>query len=227
MSDPVNNPLLSVEGLSTFKIPPRYIAGLDDILAGEDDSVCDNNTITFSNVFQSQPTTVPKVVTNGYGDVVTQVNTGAKVTVTNLPWVLHNIIWYKESNKRCPVAMYGATSTTLIRPEAEGKLAIPADNVQGFIFIHVKAYYSPIFNSILLSDKDVLLSTLNPKEYSVQTLDLLITHNLSSVRMQKSHEMSNIFCNTSKLSSFFWYFLKGKMDRQLYNTLVPRKKMLA
>ena len=56
--------------------------------------------------------------------------------------------------------MCGATSTTLISPEAEGKLAIPADNIQGFIY--VKAYYSPMFNLILLFDKDVLLSALNP-----------------------------------------------------------------
>ena len=64
--------------------------------------------------------------------------------------------------------MYGATSTTLMQPEAEGKLAIPADNVQGFIY--VKAYHSLMFNLVLLSDKDVLLSALNPKEYSSQTL---------------------------------------------------------
>ena len=112
-------------------------------------------------MFRSRPTSVPEEISNGYGDVVAQVDTGAEVTVTNIPWVLHDPVWYKESNKKCPVAMYGATSTTLISPEAEGKLAIPADNIQGFIY--VKAYYSPMFNLILLSNKDVLLLALNPK----------------------------------------------------------------
>ena len=83
LSDPVDDPILGVEGLSTFKIPPRFIAGLDDIVADEDDSVCDDNTVNISNVFRSRPTTVPDLITNGYGDVVAQVDTGAEVTVTN------------------------------------------------------------------------------------------------------------------------------------------------
>ena len=96
LSDPVDDPILGVEGLSTFKIPPRFIAGLDDIVADEDDSVCDDNTVNISNIFRSRPTTVSDVITNGYGDVVAQVNTGAEVTVTNFSWVLHDPIWYKE-----------------------------------------------------------------------------------------------------------------------------------
>ena len=67
LSDPVNDPIVNIEGLSTFKIPddptlgikglstfkipPRFIAGSDDILADEDDSICDDNTVNISNVF--------------------------------------------------------------------------------------------------------------------------------------------------------------------------------
>ena len=55
LSDPVNDPIVCVEGLSTFKlpddpilnikglstfkIPPRFIAGLDNVLADKDDSI--------------------------------------------------------------------------------------------------------------------------------------------------------------------------------------------
>lgn len=113
LSDHLDDPILCVEGLSTFEFSPRFIADLDDVLADKDDSICDDNTINISNVLQSE-SRVPEVIINGYRDVVAEVDTGAEVTVTNLLWVLHNIIWYKESNKKCPVAMYGATSATLI-----------------------------------------------------------------------------------------------------------------
>ena len=82
-----DNPILSIKGLSTFKIPPRFIAGLDNVLADEDDSICDDNTVNISNVFRLRSTTVPEEISNGYGDVVAQVDTGAELTVTNLPWV--------------------------------------------------------------------------------------------------------------------------------------------
>ena len=53
--------------------------------------------------------------------------------------------------------MKGATSNTVIVPEAEGKLRVQANVRQGYVDVHV--YYSPFFTSTLLSDRDVLRAT--------------------------------------------------------------------
>ena len=71
-----------------------------------------------------------------YGDVVAHLDTGAKVTVTNLQYILHDYKPYTESFK-CPVRLIGAIDkSNAIYPEGEGYLSIPAEIKTGYI--HVK-----------------------------------------------------------------------------------------
>lgn len=161
---------VSVYNLHTFNIPFKFVVGLEDIVEDEEDDFCDNETVCVSNIPSQQVSALNKQ--DKYGNICAQVDTEAKVTVVNFPWVLCDIIWYKDSKKHCPVTIYSETSQDLICPETEGKVTIPADNVQGFIY--VKDCYSPSFTSILLANKNMLLSALNPKNYSAQTLTIFL-----------------------------------------------------
>ena len=89
-------------------------------------------------------------------------NTGVKVTVTN---ALYN------SSMTCQIRMFDTNNNKLIYPTAIGSLRIPALNTQGFI--DVDYYYSSDFSSTLLSDRDVLHSSTNPRKYKRQSLEPL------------------------------------------------------
>ena len=92
---------------------------------------------------------------------------GARCSVTNLVSILQNIRWFDKKHP-APVKMKGATSNTVIVPEAEGKLRVQANVCQGYVDVHV--YYSPFFTSTLLSDRDVLFATPFRRDYSGQVM---------------------------------------------------------
>ena len=81
---------------------------------------------------------------------------GARCSVTNLVSILRDVRWFDKKHP-APVKMKGATSNVVIVPKAKGKLRVQANVRQGYIDVHV--YYSPLFTSTLLSDRDVLFAT--------------------------------------------------------------------
>lgn len=115
----------------------------------------------------------PKKQYNGnlykyYGTVVAHLDTGAKGTVTNLKYILHNHKPYTKSFK-CPVQLIGAVDRfNAIYSGGKGYLSIPADVDNGYI--DVKCYYSPRLTSTLLSENCILEQNNNPSDYSSQTL---------------------------------------------------------
>lgn len=65
--------------------------------------------------------------------------------------------------------MVGAIDgTSVVYPEGEGYLHIPAEVHKGYI--HVRCYYSPRLASTLLSENDILKQNRNPSQFSGQTL---------------------------------------------------------
>ena len=98
-----------------------------------------------------------------------QIDSGARVTVTNLLFILRDVKWFTNEYPS-PVKMYGATNRKLlITPSAVGHLRIPALTLNGYI--DVKCYYSPHFSSTLLSESDLVAATGCPKVYSGQSTD--------------------------------------------------------
>lgn len=102
-----------------------------------------------------------------YGTPCAQMDNGARCSVTNLVSILRNVRWFDKKHP-APVKMKGATSNTIIVPEAEGKLRVQANVRQGYVVVHV--YYSPFFTSTLLSNRDVLFATPFRKDYSGQVM---------------------------------------------------------
>ena len=93
---------------------------------------------------------------------------GAKCSVTNILEILRNVTWFDNKKNKAPVHMKGATSDTLIVPTVKGWLHIQANTKDKYL--DVLCYYSPHFTSILLSERDVLLSNPCAKEYSGQVM---------------------------------------------------------
>ena len=93
---------------------------------------------------------------------------GAKCSVTNILEILRNITWFDKKKNPALVHIKGATSGTLIVPEAKGWLHVQANTRDQYL--DVLCYYSPYFTSTLLSDRDVLLSNPCAKEYSGQVI---------------------------------------------------------
>ena len=102
-----------------------------------------------------------------YGEPRAQMDNGAKCSVTNLISILRDVRWFDKKHP-APVKMKGATSKAIIVPEAEGKLRVQANVLQGYIDVHV--YYSPSFTSTLLSDRDILFATPFRNDYSGQVM---------------------------------------------------------
>ena len=76
-----------------------------------------------------------------------QIDTGAKVSCTNMLFLLHNYRPYTSrhpSRIRLTAAIDNGNDNAII-PEGEGYLLIPANNKQGHI--QIKAYYSPSLTS--------------------------------------------------------------------------------
>ena len=96
-----------------------------------------------------------------------QMDGGAKYTITNNINLLKNVKWY--SRWFLPrVKMQGATSKTIIVPEAQGYLEVPT--ITPGVTIDVLCYYSPDFTSTLLSDNDVLKANKHAKQFSGQSM---------------------------------------------------------
>ena len=139
-----------------------------DLLLDDETVVCSNQVkyINFSDVVW------PKQQYAGdlyqfYGEIKAHLDTGAKVTVSNLKYILHNYKPYTCSFK-CPVRLIGAIDkTNVVYPEGEGFLHIPAEVHKGYI--RVRCYYSPRLTSTLLSENDVIRHR-NPSQFSGQTL---------------------------------------------------------
>jgi len=99
----------------------------------------------------------------GYDQPRAQIDTGAKVTVTNLLYLLHDAKFYSDTFP-CKVRMQGATSKRILYPEAIGLLRIPALNDVGYV--DVECHYSPEFTSTLLSNCDLLKTAGKPSDYT-------------------------------------------------------------
>lgn len=102
-----------------------------------------------------------------YGFPLAQMDSGAKCTVTNNINLLNNVMWYNQWFQP-KVQMKGATSDNIIITEAQGYLQLPT--IQDGKCIDVLCYYSPEFNSTLLSDNDVLEAYKYTKEYSGKSM---------------------------------------------------------
>ena len=70
--------------------------------------------------------------------------------------ILQNVKYFDKSYPAA-VRMKGATSKDSIVLEAEGKLRVEADVPEGFVDVHV--FYSPLFTSTLLLDRDISFAT--------------------------------------------------------------------
>ena len=81
---------------------------------------------------------------------------GARCSVTNMLSILRKVKYFSKYYP-APVRMKGATSKDIVVLEAKRKLRVQADVSEGFIDIYV--FYSPLFTSTLLSDRDILFST--------------------------------------------------------------------
>ena len=92
-----------------------------------------------------------------------QIDTGAKVSVTNLRHALHNYRKYGKKH-RSPITLSGAIDEdTVARPEGCGYIRIPSENKRGYI--DVKTYYSPRLTSTLMSENCILRASVPKKEY--------------------------------------------------------------
>ena len=102
-----------------------------------------------------------------YDGIRAQMDGGAQRTVTNNVNLLTKVRWY-DKKFRPRHTMKGATSESVIVPQAEGYLQVPT--IQEGKVLEVKCYYSPEFTSTLLSDNDVLESSPFHKQYSGQSM---------------------------------------------------------
>lgn len=126
----------------------------------------DDATEVHSNVKDIFCLEDPKLY-NLYDVPRSQMDSGAKCSVTNKLNLLCKVKWYnKWFRPRCQIK--GATCEENIVPESEGYLQVPT--MQEGKFIEVLCYYSPKFTSTLLSDIDILKSSKHAKEYSNQLM---------------------------------------------------------
>ena len=96
-----------------------------------------------------------------------QMDGGAKYTITNNINLLKDVKWYNRWFLP-RIKMRGATSQTIIVPEAQGYLEVPT--ITPGITINVLCYYSPDFTSTILSDNNVLKAHKHAKEFSGQLM---------------------------------------------------------
>ena len=110
-----------------------------------------------------------------YNDIRAHLDTGAKVTVAILCYILHN---YQQcsSNFQCPVRSFGAMSTgDSIYLENDGYCHISGETL-GCI-IKVEYYYSPNLTLTHLGKSNIVYHTTNPLRYTGQTLEILYSTN--------------------------------------------------
>ena len=95
-------------------------------------------------------------------EIRAQIDTGAKVSVTNLQHVLHGYIPFKDESES-PVRLTGAIDDgSAICPKGAGFLRIPARNRNGFVDVHT--FYSPELTSTLVSENGILIGSLKKKQ---------------------------------------------------------------
>ena len=96
-----------------------------------------------------------------------QMDGGEKCTIPNNINLLKDVKWYNIWFLP-RVKMRGATSQTIVMPEAQRYLEVPT--ITPGITIDVLCYYSPDFTSTLLSDNNVLKAHKHAKEFSGQSM---------------------------------------------------------
>ena len=103
-----------------------------------------------------------------------QIDTGASVSVTNLKHMLHHYRPYNRDRKS-PIKLSGAVDCSdAVVPEGKGLLRIQVNPYGGYI--HVPTYYSPKLTSTLVSENDILKSSIDRrhmKDYQGQSLHKL------------------------------------------------------
>ena len=120
-----------------------------------------------------------------------QIDTGAKVSCTNMLFLLHEYRAYtskQPSRIRLTAAIDNGDNAII--PEGEGYLFVPANNKQGHI--RIKAYYSPSLTSTLISENSIMGSTalkrslfkgqVIQKYFNTNNFILLCEHKLRSSR---------------------------------------------
>lgn len=115
----------------------------------------DDETVKVNNVSE-------KEVLQFFQTPRTQIDGGAKSSVTNLLEVLHDVKWF-DNKFKCRVYMRGTTSKKLIIPKAIGKLQVYLNIRSGFL--DCDCYYSLDFTSTLFSGADVRRAIHFPREY--------------------------------------------------------------
>ena len=147
-----------------------------DVLAADDTSIFSEDTFRVNNL---KSTSSFDSASYSYDDIRAQLDTGAKVTCTNVLHILHNFKYYDStfpSSFRLTVAIDKSFAVLRL---GEGYLNITAINRQGFIA--GKCLYSPHLTSSLLSENDIILTSGDSeKDFSDQIIDKTFTESRST-----------------------------------------------
>ena len=119
-----------------------------------------------------------------------QLDTGAKVSCTNLRYILHN---YKPFNhhRKSPIRLTAAIDgeTLCIVPEGQGQLKVPAPNQKGFLYID--CFYSPRLSSTLISENSFYQERIS--NYTGQSITkYLVTNSMTLTCFHKKNRNRNI-----------------------------------
>jgi hypothetical protein len=154
---------IAYKSLSTVTVPNFVVNGIatsdvlgDDYYGDDHETNCDATVTAGVNKIDNNESIF-------YDEIRAQMDGGAKVSVTNLLMLLHNVKFY-SSKFKCKIRMHSATSKTIMQPLAEGYLRVPAMTSEGYV--DVLCYYSPQFTSTLLSDLRVCLAAGSKYMYS-------------------------------------------------------------
>ena len=106
---------------------PQYIfsaSGADSSIYHDEEQEDNDESVQINNIYKKK---IHPDDVLGYDQPRAQIDTGAKVTVANLIYLLHNVKLYNESFP-CKVRLQGATSKRVLYPEVIGLLGIHALN---------------------------------------------------------------------------------------------------
>jgi len=95
------------------------------------------------------------------------IDTGAKVTCTNLLYILHDYVSYSRITPS-PIRLTAAIAASSVVPLGFGYIHLPSPNRQGFIA--VKSFYHPELTSTLINEDDILKSSGHASSYTGLTL---------------------------------------------------------
>ena len=132
-----------------------------------------------------------------------QIDTGAKVSCTNMLFLLHEYKPYtrrRPSKIRMTAAISDDNSDIGIIPKGEGYLHIPSANTKGYI--RIKAYYSPYLTSTLISENSIMGDTAFQRSFYIgQVLRKYFTVNTFSIfcehriRSNKNIQVDGVLIN--------------------------------